>query len=38
MLKYTLYRNYGLPTEERIVKIVKLQDLEEKVTLDSFVY
>lgn len=38
LLKYTLYRNYGLPTEERVVKIVKLQDFEEKVTLHTFVY
>jgi tetratricopeptide (TPR) repeat protein len=38
LLKYTLYRNFGLPNEERIIKTVKLQDFDGKVTLDSFVY
>jgi tetratricopeptide (TPR) repeat protein len=38
IMKYTLYRNFGLPDEERIIKTVKLQDFDGKVTLDSFVY
>ncbi len=36
-LKYTRYRNYGLPDEEKIVKIVSLNSISEKVTLDSFI-
>ena len=37
-LKYTLYRNYGLPNESRTVKTIKLYQYQEKVTLDSFLY
>jgi tetratricopeptide (TPR) repeat protein len=36
VLKYTRYRNYGLPNEEKTVKIISLNDISEKVTLDSF--
>jgi tetratricopeptide (TPR) repeat protein len=38
MIKYTLYKNYGLTTEERIVKTIPLQDFDSKITLDSFSY
>lgn len=35
-LKYTLYKNYGRPNESKTIKLVKLDDQLEKVTLDSF--
>jgi hypothetical protein len=35
-LKYTLYRNYGLPNETREVKVINLSEYQEKVTLDTF--
>ena len=35
-LKYTLYRNYGQPTEQKTVKLIKLDDQLDKATLDSF--
>ena len=37
-LKYTVYKNYGLENETKKVKVVKLFDQKQKVTLDSFVY
>jgi tetratricopeptide (TPR) repeat protein len=37
-LKYTIYKNYGMPTEERKVKVVKLYKQQQKVTLDKIVY
>jgi len=37
-LKYTIYKNYGMPNEERNVKVVKLYKQQEKVTLDKIVY
>jgi len=37
-LKYTLYRNYGLPTETKEVKVINLSYFTEKVTLDTFNY
>ncbi|MBT8305285.1 MAG: hypothetical protein KJP09_12495, partial [Bacteroidia bacterium] len=37
-LKYTVYTNYGLPDETKEVKVVKLYQLENKVTLDKFKY
>ena len=36
-LKYTIYKNYGLENETRKVKVIKLSQLEQKVTLDKFV-
>ncbi len=37
-LKYTVYKNYGLPGETRDTRVVKLDENQTKVTLDSFVY
>ncbi|MEM6685099.1 MAG: carboxypeptidase-like regulatory domain-containing protein [Bacteroidota bacterium] len=37
-LKYTLYRNYGEPNQERIIKVVKLYKHQQKVTLDKINY
>jgi len=36
-LKYTIYKNYGLESETRKIKVIKLSQLEQKVTLDKFV-
>lgn len=36
-MKYTLYKNYGLPGETKTVKFIKLYNLQEKVTLDKFI-
>jgi len=35
-LKYTVYKNYGLPNELQTVKVVKLDDCNPKVTFDNF--
>jgi len=35
-LKYTIYKNYGLENETRYVKVIKLSQLQQKVTLDNF--
>ena len=35
-MKYTLYRNYGLPNEEKEVRFIKLYNQKNKVTLDKF--
>lgn len=37
-LKYTIYKNYGLPSETKEVKVINLSDYTQKITLDSFVY
>lgn len=37
-LKYTLYKDFGTPKEIRTIKLVKLENQIEKVTLDSFTY
>ena len=37
-LKYTLYKDFGTPNEEKQIKVVKLDNQIRKVTLDSFVY
>lgn len=37
-LKYTVFENYGLPNETQTVKVVKLFNKQEKVTLDKIVY
>ena len=36
-LKYTVYKNYGLPSETQTVKVVKLNDCKPKVTFDKLV-
>jgi len=36
-LKYTVYKNYGLPSETHEVKVVKLGDCKPKVTFDKLV-
>jgi tetratricopeptide (TPR) repeat protein len=38
LLKYTLYQNYGLPTEKKEVKVLNLANQSEKGTIDTFVY
>ncbi len=35
-MKYTIYRNFGLPDETKEVKFIKLYSQTEKVTLDKF--
>ncbi len=35
-MKYTIYKNYGLPGETRTIKLIKLYNQNEKVTLDRF--
>jgi uncharacterized protein YfaP (DUF2135 family) len=35
-LKYTIYQNYGMPTETKEVKVVNLSEYSQKITLDSF--
>jgi tetratricopeptide (TPR) repeat protein len=37
-LKYTVFKNYGLPNEIKKVNIVKLYQYQQKVTLDRFMY
>ncbi|QIE60001.1 hypothetical protein G5B37_10625 [Rasiella rasia] len=37
-LKYTVYKNFGTPQEQRQIKLVKLDTQIKKVTLDSFNY
>ncbi len=37
-LKYTVYKNYGLENETSEVRLVKLFEQNDKVTLDTFVY
>jgi tetratricopeptide (TPR) repeat protein len=34
-LKYTVYKNYGLPNETQTVKVVKLSDCKPKITFDK---
>jgi len=36
-LKYTIYQNYGLANETKTIKVIKLYELQQKVTLDKFV-
>lgn len=36
-LKYTVYKNYGLPNETQDIKVVKLSDCKPKVTFDKLV-
>ena len=37
-LKYTIYTNYGKSNEERTIKVVKLYQQQQKVTLDKINY
>ncbi|MGH1385991.1 carboxypeptidase-like regulatory domain-containing protein [Kordia sp.] len=37
-LKYTLYTNYGKSNEERTIKVVKLYQQQQKITLDKINY
>jgi hypothetical protein len=37
-LKYTVFKNYGLPSETKKVNIVKLYQYQQKVSLDTFMY
>jgi tetratricopeptide (TPR) repeat protein len=37
-LKYTIYKNYGLPNETKTVKVIQLENIKQKVTLDKFLY
>ncbi|WP_298541450.1 carboxypeptidase-like regulatory domain-containing protein [uncultured Aquimarina sp.] len=37
LMKYTIYRNYGLSNQTKSVKVIKLYNQEQKVTLDKFV-
>jgi tetratricopeptide (TPR) repeat protein len=37
-LKYTLYKNYGLPNETKQVKVVNLSRYNQKITLNKFLY
>ncbi|RLD30113.1 MAG: hypothetical protein DRI75_00995 [Bacteroidetes bacterium] len=37
-LKYTVYKNYGLANETKEVKVIKLYEQKQKVTLDKFFY
>lgn len=37
-IKYTIYKNYGLPNETKTIKLLQLERIEKKVTLDKLVY
>lgn len=37
-LKYTVFSDYGLPTEKKRVQVLKLETNNEKLTLDKFLY
>lgn len=37
-LKYTIYKNYGTPSETQETKVINLAEHNEKVTLDYFTY
>jgi len=37
-LKYTVFKNYGLPNETKSVKVIKLYQHQQKVTIDKFTY
>lgn len=37
-LKYTIYKNYGLPNETKTIKVLQLENIKQKVTLDKFLY
>ena len=35
LLKYTVYKDFGLPTEKKEVKVIWIENYTEKVTLDK---
>lgn len=37
-LKYSIYKNYGMPSETKETKVINLAEHNEKVTLDQFTY
>lgn len=37
-LKYTVFKNFGLPEETKEVKVIKLYKHQQKVTIDKFMY
>ena len=37
-VKYTIYKNYGTANEEKKVKVIQLQQQQQKVTLDKIKY
>lgn len=37
-MKYTVYKHYGLPDEEKAIKVLKLNTNQENITIDKFVY
>ena len=37
-LKYSVFKNYGLPNETKEVKVIQLCKYQQKVTLDRFMY
>jgi hypothetical protein len=37
-LKYTVFKNFGLSNETKTVKVIKLYQQQQKVTLDKFMY
>ncbi|MFT4674084.1 MAG: tetratricopeptide (TPR) repeat protein [Saprospiraceae bacterium] len=36
-LKYTVFQNYGLPSETKKSKVIQMNDLQNKATIDRFV-
>jgi hypothetical protein len=38
ILKYTLYKNYGLANQTKEAKLIDISRYNTKVTLDSFLY
>ena len=36
-LKYTIFKDYGLPSQTKNTKVIAMKDLQTKVTLDRFV-
>ena len=37
-LKYTVFKNFGLPDESKQIRVIKLYEQQRKVTLDKFLY
>lgn len=37
-LKYTVYKNFAKPNETKTVRVIKLFELQNKATLDEFIY
>jgi tetratricopeptide (TPR) repeat protein len=36
-LKYTVFQDYGMPTEKKKTKVITMKDLQTKVTIDRFI-